>query len=59
MDNFSGSNAAHVKLLYPGAGKTDSHSHSINGKSTWIQLPNENFAGDEPYALSFPETAKS
>lgn len=34
------------------------HQQSISGKGAWDKLPNENRPGDEPYALSFPETAR-
>lgn len=59
MDNFNGVNAAHVKILHPGQGIQTSHAHSVNGKSPWNRLPNENPPGDDPYAMSFPETARS
>jgi hypothetical protein len=59
MDIFSGSNSKHVAISHPGQGITESHMNSVSGRSTWMQLPNANEPGDDPYALSFPETARS
>ena len=59
MDIFSGAHAPHVLMNHPGQGIIESHQASVNGKSTWIQLPNANDPGDDPYALSYLETARS
>ena len=56
FDNFSGVNGPHViKLKHPGNGKIEMHAHSLNKKSVWKLCHNENIAGEDPYAVSFPE----
>ena len=59
VNTFSGVPAAHVGIRHPGQGIMEVHQQSVNGKVGWQKLPNENRAGIEPYALSYPENAKS
>lgn len=58
FNRHEGMKAAHTRLLHPGQGKVMAHSHSINNKSTWRRVQNEPKPGENPYALSYPETAK-
>ena len=58
-DNFSGVNAAHVGIRHPGQGVMEVHQQSVNGKVGWTKLPNENKAGREPFAMSYPESART
>lgn len=56
FDNHSGSHAPHVvKIRHPGNGKEEMHQHALNSKSVWKVCQNENTAGDDPYAISYPE----
>ena len=50
-------NSSHVRLEHPGQGKVDMHASSVHKNSTWKVCNNENKAGENPYAMSYPETS--
>lgn len=42
MNLHTGMNSAHVRIEHPGQGKVTAHAHSVNHKSNWNQVDNEN-----------------
>lgn len=58
FDTHSGMPAAHNnKMQHPGAGREVMHANSIKGNAAWAITRTETQAGQNPYALSYDETA--